>query len=97
MTEPTKRAQVLVRVASVLIAPLLAGLMLLVLHQLWPSMEVIPGILIFVLLCIGFYHAGFWLFVDRPAELRKKFPVGAEEVRAQRKAFYDWLSSQRRR
>jgi hypothetical protein len=74
-----------------------AGIATMIVHQFSPSMEIVPGILIFLLLWIGFCHAGFWMFIDRPAELRKKFPITGDEVRRGRETFYDWLNSQRRR
>ena len=53
--------------------------------------------LIFVVLWVGFYVAGNWAAVERPAELNRKFPTSSKDLRARRKAFYDWLASQARR
>jgi hypothetical protein len=53
-------------------------------------MEIIPGVLIFIILLIGFYKAGVWMFIDRPIELNKKFPITGDEVKRRQKAFYDW-------
>jgi hypothetical protein len=52
---------------------------------------------IFVALWIGFYFAGIWTAVDRPAELDRKIPINSKELRKNRNAFYDWLASQGRR
>jgi protein-S-isoprenylcysteine O-methyltransferase Ste14 len=92
MAEPTKRTIVLVRITSGLIGLAYAGFATLFLHKFWPSMEMIPGVLVFIILLIGFYIAGVWMFIDRPIELNKKFPITSNEVRKRRKAFYDWLN-----
>lgn len=97
MAEPTKSTIVLVRITSGLMGIAYAGFATLLIHQLWPSMEMIPGVLVFIALWVGFYKAGVWMFIDRPIELTKKFPITSDEVRRRRKAFYDWLNSQSRR
>jgi len=50
-------------------------------------------VLIFIALWVGFYLAGNWATVERPAELDRKFPTSSKDLRARRKAFYDWLAS----
>jgi hypothetical protein len=54
-------------------------------------------VLIFIALWGGFYLAGNWAAVERSAELERKFPTSSKDLRAKRKAFYDWLASQGRR
>jgi hypothetical protein len=47
---------------------------------------------LFVALWIGFYFAGVWAAVDRPAELNRKLPLSSKELRRRKKEFYDWLA-----
>ena len=96
MAEPTKRTMFLVRITSVLFSLAYAGFSILFLHHFWHSIEMIPGVLIFLILLIGFYKAGVWMFIDRPIELNKKFPITGDEVRRRQKAFYDWLDLRNR-
>jgi len=63
----------------------------------WPGLHILPILLIFSALWIGFYFAGIWAIIDRPAELNRKFPISSRELRRRKKEFYDWLTWQDRR
>lgn len=70
-----------------------AGIALTWVHDLWRGLEPFPAILMFVIFWIISYQGWLWAFVDREAELSKKFPITSQELRRRRKEFYDWLSS----
>jgi hypothetical protein len=91
MAEPTKRTQGFTRIGSGLTAILYAGFVTLIVQQLC-HLRVMPVVLSFAILWIGFYRAGIWAYIDRPTELRKKLPITGDEVRRRREAFYNWLN-----
>jgi hypothetical protein len=79
------------------LATIYATLIIGTVYELSGGLHIILALLIFVVLWIGFYLAGVWAAVERPAELNRKFPISSKEVRRRRKAFRDWLASQGRR
>lgn len=81
-------------VSLCLVYMVLAGLAL---HGLWPRFGMYASLPILGGLGIGFYFVGKWVFIDRPAELNRKYPTGSAELRRQRKAFFDSLASRGRR
>jgi len=84
------------RFFGVLLATMYASLIVISLRHVWPELHIALSCLVFVILWIGFYLAGLWVIVDRPAELNRKFPISSHELRRRRKAFYDWLDSRGR-
>lgn len=52
-----------------------------------------PGVVlsIFLLAWVASYFVGHWIMLERPAELRKKYPVSSKELRRRDKEFYDNL------
>ena len=66
-------------------------------YGLWPGMHIALILLLFIGLSVGFYFAGIWATVERPAELDRKFPISSKEVRRRKKEFHDWLNSLGRR
>ena len=57
----------------------------------WLVPHIARPILVFFLgIWIGFYRTGIWVFVERPAELDKKFPPSQRELEAGKKRFFDW-------
>jgi|ERR1700730_4861019 hypothetical protein len=90
------------RVGNIVLAvPLAAGTALIAWKlSIWRVMGQTLGfgflVITFVVFFIVFYSALQWL-QNRPAELAKRIPTSSKELHRQRKAFYDWLASQRRR
>jgi hypothetical protein len=84
------------RFFGVLLATVYASLIVISARHLWPELHIALSCLVFVFLWIGFYLAGVWTLVDRPAELNRKLPISSQELRRRRKAFYDWLDSRGR-
>ena len=84
------------RFFGVLLATMYAGLITSAV-RFWFGLHIAATLLIFIGFWTGFYFAGLWAMVDRPAELDRKFPISNKELRARKKAFYSWLNSQRRR
>jgi disulfide bond formation protein DsbB len=62
----------------------------------WSGTRIALIVIMFIALWIGFYFAGIWTMVERPAELNRKFPISSKELRRRKKAFYDWHASQGR-
>jgi hypothetical protein len=85
------------RVWGVVLATMFAPLITAVLHNIWSELPIAPTLLVFICLWVGFYLAGIWMLVERPAELDRKFPISSKELRRRRKAFYDWVDSLGRR
>jgi hypothetical protein len=85
------------RSTGVTVATVYATLITGTIYGFWHSLHTASVLLIFIVLWIGIYFAGVWVAVDRPAELDRKFPISGRELRKRKKAFYDWLASQRRR
>lgn len=79
------------------LATIYATLIIGTVYELWSGLHITLALLIFIALWIGFYFAGVWAAVDRPAELNRKFPISSKELRRRKKTFYDWLDSQGRR
>ncbi len=69
----------------------------LALGGLWPRIGMWPSLLILGALAIGFYFVGKWVFIDRPAELKRKYPISSGEHRRREKEFFDSLASRGRR
>jgi hypothetical protein len=85
----------------VLAVPLAAGAALIAWKlSIWRAMGQTLGfgflVITFVVFFIVFYSALQW-YQNRPGELAKRIPTSSKELRRRRKAFYDWLASQRRR
>ena len=80
-----------------LLATMYAALLGVMIHDHWPALHVAILLLILIALWAGFFLAGIWVFLYRPAELSRKFPIRSEELRRRKKEFYDWLDSQRPR
>ena len=80
------------RAFGVLLAIMYGSLTTATLHRFWPALRGLTW-LIFAGLCVGIYFAGYWVLVDRPAELNRKFPISGKELRRRKREFYDWLDS----
>jgi hypothetical protein len=52
-----------------------------------------PGAVLSIFLAawVASYFVGHWVMVERPAELRKKYPLSSKELRRRDKEFYDNL------
>ena len=85
------------RFTGVSMATAYAALISGAVYGFFPGLRLGFLVLIFIVLWVGIYLAGSWAAVERPAELNRKFPTSSKELRARRKAFYDWLASQGRR
>ena len=92
MTQPSEKQLFFLRIVSGLVATSYAGIATLVLHGFLPKLNAFASVMTFVILWLGFYLACMWVSVERPAELRKKYPISGKEVRERRKAFHDWLA-----
>ena len=64
-----------------------------IVYGFWPSIRIKLALLFFAGFWTAFYVAGLWIFLVRPAELEKKFPLSAQELRRRRDEFYRWLDS----
>jgi hypothetical protein len=81
------------RVWGVLFAIPFGSLVAITTRHVWPGLNISLILLLFVVLCVGFYFTGVWMMVDHPAELHRKFPISSKELRRRRKEFYDWVDS----
>ncbi len=52
-----------------------------------------PGtvVSVFLVAWVASYFVGYWIMIERPAELRKKLPTSSKELRRRTKEFYDSL------
>jgi len=85
------------RFYGVLLATMYATLVTGIIYGLWSALHIGSVVSIFVALWIGFYFTGVWAAGDRPAELKRKFPVSSKDLRRRKKEFFDWLGTQGRR
>jgi hypothetical protein len=81
------------RLFGILLALVYVSLVVSAFCGLWARVGVWATTILLVVLGIGFYCAGVWAAVDRPAELDKKIPVSSRELGRRNKNFYDWLAS----
>jgi hypothetical protein len=86
------------RIYGASLATIYATLVTGIIYPFWSGFHSFAAILlIFSALWIGFYAAGFWAAVDRPAEFRRKIPTSAKELRRTKKEFFERLQSQGRK
>jgi len=85
------------RLYGICLATIYATLATGIVFGIWRGLPATLVLLIFVALWIGFYFTGIWIAVDRPDELKRKFPIGSKELSRRKREFYDWLASQGRR
>jgi hypothetical protein len=81
---------------GIVLATMYATLVTSVIYGIWPGLKMLPVLLVFVSLWVGFCLAGIWS-IYRKDELARKFPVSGPEHRKRNMQFYDWLRSQVRR
>jgi hypothetical protein len=85
------------RLYGVCLATIYATLATGIIYGVWRGLHAIPVLLIFVVLWVGFYFTGIWIAVDRPDELKRKFPISSKELSRRKREFYDWLALHGRR
>ena len=66
-------------------------------NGLWHRIGTWLTAILLIVLGVGFYFAGVWASLDRPAELQRKMPITSKELRRRKNEFYDWLAKQGRR
>lgn len=88
--KPSNKYSLAIRLGSAVVGMGYAGLLTGFVQDLWRRLGPVPLISIFIVLWIVSYQGLLWLFVDRTAELEKKFPITSQELRRRKKAFYDW-------
>ena len=78
------------RAYGVVLATMFAILVTFVTRGFWPGMNFPITFVVFVVLWVGFFVTGIWIFT-------REFPISGAERRRRNKQFYDWLRSQGRR
>jgi hypothetical protein len=73
------------RFYGVCLATIYATLATGIVYGFWRGMHVTSVFLVFVVLWIGFYFAGVWIAIERPAELDRKFPISGKELGRRKK------------
>ena len=53
------------------------------------------SLLLFLVLWVAIYVTGLWIFIYRPAELKKKYPITGRELRKRREEFLASLNPPR--
>ena len=79
------------------LATMYAALLAVMIHDHWPALHVAVLLLIFITLWAGFFLAGIWVFLYRPAELTRNFQLAAKNSAKEKENLYEWLGSQGRR
>jgi hypothetical protein len=90
MTTPKEpgRQNSVVRIGAAIQTTVLAVGATAVVGKFNPTLGYGALFLIFGGLCLAFYSLLTWLFIQHPADLKKKLPITGKELRRKREAFY---------